>query len=156
MARVLMLVAVCVLPAVVSAGNTFWLDGRVYCDTCHFGFETPLSTYVEGARVMLECKDGVDMQDVYTAEAVTGPDGRWMMEVDEDHHDEFCTVRLLSSPQEGCNSADPGRSRASLILTRYNGMASNHHSANSMGFFRDEPLAGCEEIRALYQLEAQA
>lgn len=52
MARFLMLVALCVLPAIVSAGHPFWLDGRVYCDTCRFGFETPLSTYIEGMFVL--------------------------------------------------------------------------------------------------------
>lgn len=105
---------------------------------------------------MLECQDNMDMQVVYTGDAVTGPDGKWKLEVDEDHHDELCTVRLVSSPLEGCKSPDPGRSRASLILTRYNGVVSNHHSANSMGFFQDKPLDGCTELRAFYQLDSEA
>ncbi|PKI61200.1 protein DOWNSTREAM OF FLC-like [Punica granatum] len=156
MARFLMLVAFCMLPAVVSAGHPFWLEGWVHCDTCQFGFETPLSTFIEGATVIVECKDSMDMQVTYEAEAVTGPDGRWEMEVDEDHHDELCTVRLFRSPLVGCRVPDPGHNSASLILTRYNGVVSNRHCANSMGFFKDTPLHGCAALRSLYQLSYEA
>lgn len=52
MARTLLLIALCVLPALVSAvrPNTkpFSVEGRVYCDTCQAGFETPATTYIAG------------------------------------------------------------------------------------------------------------
>jgi len=52
MARVFMLLALCVLPALVSAArpgrNPFSVQGLVYCDTCLAGFETPKTTYIAG------------------------------------------------------------------------------------------------------------
>lgn len=52
MGRLMLLVALCVLPALVSAGRPvsqpFVLQGRVYCDTCRAGFETSATTYIAG------------------------------------------------------------------------------------------------------------
>lgn len=48
---VLVLLALCVLPALVSAkivGKPFHVQGRVYCDTCRCGFETSATTYIAG------------------------------------------------------------------------------------------------------------
>lgn len=50
-ARVFVLMALCVLPALVSARpmrSNFIVQGRVYCDTCRAGFETSASTYIHG------------------------------------------------------------------------------------------------------------
>ncbi|KAJ8498550.1 hypothetical protein OPV22_009102 [Ensete ventricosum] len=59
---VLMAVA-CVLPSLavaarnVAAGKQgFVVQGRVFCDTCRAGFETPVSTYTVGAKVRIECR----------------------------------------------------------------------------------------------------
>jgi hypothetical protein len=42
----------CALPAHVSAARDlkkgFIVQGRVFCDTCRVGFETPASTYIAG------------------------------------------------------------------------------------------------------------
>lgn len=49
MARLLILFALCMLPALVSswrAGDPFYIRGRVYCDTCRCGFETKKTTYI--------------------------------------------------------------------------------------------------------------
>lgn len=52
MARVLILLALCVLPALVTAArparNPYLVHGRVYCDPCRAGFETSASSYIEG------------------------------------------------------------------------------------------------------------
>jgi hypothetical protein len=45
-------VVLCALPAHVSAARDlkkgFIVQGRVFCDTCQVGFETPASTYIAG------------------------------------------------------------------------------------------------------------
>jgi hypothetical protein len=52
MARVLFLLALCVLPALVRAArparNPFVVQGSVYCDTCLAGFETSKTTNIAG------------------------------------------------------------------------------------------------------------
>lgn len=50
----MLLFAICVLPALAVASRSmgarplFVVQGKVYCDTCQAGFETPASTYVPG------------------------------------------------------------------------------------------------------------
>ena len=52
MARMLLLLALCVLPALVRAArparNPFVVQGSVYCDTCLAGFETSKTTNIAG------------------------------------------------------------------------------------------------------------
>lgn len=54
MARLAVLFALCLLPAIAVAARPtrtpFSVVGRVYCDTCQAGFETPASTYIAGNR----------------------------------------------------------------------------------------------------------
>lgn len=46
------LVVLCVVPAMVAAirpnKNPFCVKGRVYCDPCRAGFETPATAYIAG------------------------------------------------------------------------------------------------------------
>ena len=46
----LVLVALCILPAIASAAipEPFTVPGKVYCDTCRVGYETPATTYLPG------------------------------------------------------------------------------------------------------------
>ena len=50
--RAVLLLAMCVLPAMVvairPAKNPFCVKGRVYCDPCRAGFETSATTYIAG------------------------------------------------------------------------------------------------------------
>ncbi|XP_030973468.1 protein DOWNSTREAM OF FLC-like [Quercus lobata] len=153
-ARPFMLLALCVLlQAFISAqssGSPFNVIGRVYCDTCRCGFETPATNYIEGAKVRIECRDRKSLQVVYSNEGVTDSTGTYNISVENDHQDEICESVLVSSPVADCKSADPGRSRATLVLTRYNGVINENLSANAMGFLKDQPLAGCTELLQQY------
>ncbi|KAK9219622.1 hypothetical protein WN943_008268 [Citrus x changshan-huyou] len=157
MARTLLLIALCVLPALVSAvrPNTkpFSVEGRVYCDTCQAGFETPATTYIAGAKVKVECKDRKSMQVVYSREGKTDSTGTYKILVSEDHKDQLCDAVLISSPQNDCKTVAPGRERSRVILTSYNGISSETRYANSMGFMKAEPMSGCAEVLRLYQEE---
>jgi len=52
MAKLLVIFALCILPALCTATagdtNPFRLIGRVYCDTCRAGFETSVTKYLAG------------------------------------------------------------------------------------------------------------
>ncbi|KAF6154081.1 hypothetical protein GIB67_031342 [Kingdonia uniflora] len=154
-AKVLILLAMCMLPALVSATrpvkNPFVVCGKVYCDTCRAGFETSVSAYIPGATVKVECKDRDTLRLVYSNEAVTDSTGAYEVHVAEDHEDQLCESILVSSPQADCASIEPGRDRARVILTDNNGISSNYRYANTMGFIKDHPLSGCTEVLKQYQ-----
>ncbi|XP_047324079.1 protein DOWNSTREAM OF FLC-like [Impatiens glandulifera] len=131
------------------------VEGRVYCDICRAGFETPFTTrYIAGARVRIECRDRTSQEIVYSIGGTTDSTGTYKIDIDEDHEDQICEVTLVSSPRRDCAEADPGRDRTRVILTRHNGMASTRRFANAMGFLRYESLAGCRRVMSQY-LELQ-
>ncbi|KAF5818511.1 putative allergen Ole e 1 [Helianthus annuus] len=147
MAKSGLILALCVLlPALISASRPmsrpYVLQGRVYCDTCRAGFETSATTYIPGAKVRVECKDRTQKL-LYTADGITDATGTYYINVNEDHGDETCDVALVSSPLGDCKTADPGRDRARVVLTSYNGIVSDSRFANAMGFMKDEVMSGC-------------
>ncbi|XP_041002924.1 protein DOWNSTREAM OF FLC-like [Juglans microcarpa x Juglans regia] len=153
--RLLLLLALCVLPALVTAGSLgfrpFRVIGNVYCDTCRCGFETSATTYIAGARVRLECRDRKTLQLLYTSvEGVTNSTGTYDILVEDDHQDQICETVLVGSPLSSCQLADPGRARANIIVTRYNGVLNDIRFANAMGFLRDQALPGCTQLLKKY------
>ncbi|CAK7347104.1 unnamed protein product [Dovyalis caffra] len=155
MARVFLLLALCVLPALVSAARPgrapFAVEGLVYCDTCLAGFETSKTTYIAGAKVRLECMDRKTQVLVYSKEETTDSTGKYTINVDEDHKDQICDCMLVSSPWKNCRAPSAGRDRARVILTNYNGLVSTTRYANSMGFMAAQPMSGCTELLRTYQ-----
>uniref|UniRef100_A0A5B7B648 Putative pollen-specific protein n=1 Tax=Davidia involucrata TaxID=16924 RepID=A0A5B7B648_DAVIN len=155
MARMILMLALCVLPALVSAtrpvSSPFIVQGRVYCDTCRAGFETSETPYIPGAKVRLECKDRNSQKLLYSVEGTTDSTGTYKIMVKEDHDDQLCDAVLVSSPLSDCASADPGRDRARVILTRNNGIVSDNRFANSMGFMKDQVMSGCTQLLQQYQ-----
>ncbi|KAF8404556.1 hypothetical protein HHK36_009443 [Tetracentron sinense] len=159
MGRLLILFTLCVLPALVTATrparNPFIVQGSVYCDTCRAGFETSATTCIPDAKVRLECKDRDSLQLLYSIEGVTDSTGKYKILVADDHEDQLCDAVLVSSPQGDCATVDPGRDRAAVILTRYNGIISDNRFANSMGFLKDQPLSECTQLLKQYQEEEE-
>ncbi|GMI89626.1 hypothetical protein like AT4G08685 [Hibiscus trionum] len=155
MAKVLLLVALFVLPALVSATrmvkNPLMVQGHVYCERCRAGFETPKSQCVPDATVKVVCRDRKTDQVVYEREGYTDKAGNYQIPVHEDHWDQICDAVLMKSSQLDCATMTPGRERARVILTNYNGIASTTRYANAMGFMADEPEAGCAEIMKMHQ-----
>ncbi|KAI3506449.1 hypothetical protein L1887_28808 [Cichorium endivia] len=153
MAKLLVIFALCLLPALSAAtltGNPFRLKGRVYCDTCRAGFETSATTYLAGAKVRVECRDRNSLNLRYTMEAVTDATGTYHLDVNSDHGDQKCECALLSSPDHECAEPNYGRHRATVILTANNGMKYGARYANAMGFLKKTPLGGCTQLIKSY------
>ncbi|GAA0156030.1 hypothetical protein Leryth_009259 [Lithospermum erythrorhizon] len=150
MARFLIVLALCMLPAIVSAAP-FHLVGKCYCDTCRVGFETDASEYLPGSIVKLECKSRESQQVTYTDTAVTDRSGSYKFLVDRDFGDDVCDVILVKSSHSECSVPNGGRDRARVILTRNNGMVSDVRYANNLGFLKNTPLAACPQILQKYQ-----
>lgn len=157
MARLVLMLALCVLPALISASRPvseveYQLVGKVYCDTCRAGFETAATKYISGAEVKVECRDRKNSDVVlYKATGKTDSTGTYNILIKGDHGDRLCEAMLVSSPLEGCNTADPGRDRSSVTLTSYNGIVSNKRFANAMGFMQNEIMSGCTQLMQQYQ-----
>uniref|UniRef100_A0A2P2NGA8 Pollen-specific protein C13 n=1 Tax=Rhizophora mucronata TaxID=61149 RepID=A0A2P2NGA8_RHIMU len=155
MARLLLVLALCLLPAIVSAArperNPFVVQGRVYCDTCRAGFETTKTVHIAGAKVRVECRDRKSMDLVYSKEGSTDSRGSYSIFVNEDHEDQLCDAVLVSSPRKDCSTPSEGREHARVVLTHSNGIASGSRYANAMGFMKDEAEPGCTEILQQYQ-----
>lgn len=100
----------------------------------------------------MECKDRVTEKVVYTKKGMTDSTGTYKIFVNEDHADQICNAKLVSSPQNDCNQAAPGRDEARVILTRNNGIASDDRYANSLGYMKNEAESGCAEILRQYQM----
>ncbi|XP_068637312.1 protein DOWNSTREAM OF FLC-like [Aristolochia californica] len=155
MAKQLIFIALCLLPALAAARSVrtvFTVQGRVYCDTCRAGFETPYTKYMPGAKVRVECKDRDTMKVLYTAEGITNKEGTYKILVANDHEDQICESVLVQSSQSECAAIEPGRERARVFLTNNNGIASPTRYANNLGFIKDAPIAGCAELLKQYQV----
>ena len=103
-----------------------------------------------GAKVKVECRDRSSLNLRYTLEAVTDASGTYEMEVQTDHGDQKCECTLVSSPDPECAEPNIGRDRATVILTRNNGMRYDARYANAMGFMKNTALAGCPELIRSY------
>nr|AAN76546.1 LLP-B3 protein [Lilium longiflorum] len=129
---------------------TFIVEGRVYCDSCRAGFETNITTYIEGAKVKLECRHFDNDSIAHTVEGVTNSTGTYSIQLENDHESEICEVVLVSSPIFDCNEIDYDRDRARVTLTNNNGIDSPIRYANSLGFLQEQPDIICGDLLKAY------
>ncbi|KAI5669917.1 hypothetical protein M9H77_19770 [Catharanthus roseus] len=155
MARLLVLLAVCLLPALASAlfsGKYFLLRGKVYCDTCRVGYETTATKYLPGSHVDLICRKRDQPEAItYKVSGVTDSTGEYKIPVGRDCGDDICDVVLVKSSDPECATPNSGRDRARVALTWNNGMVSSTRFANNLGFLLNVPLASCPQVLQQYQ-----
>ena len=149
------IVAVFIQPEAVVGGRTapvvrFTVKGRVFCDTCRAGFETPATTYLQGAKVRVECRGGAAAK-LCSYDGVTDHSGTYNIFVADEHEHETCEVRLVSSPDESCNTEVLGREKAPVFLSHNNGIASDTRLANALGYQKNSPQSFCAELMKQYQ-----
>ncbi|KAK9757539.1 hypothetical protein RND81_01G169100 [Saponaria officinalis] len=156
---IIVAVVLCAIPTITVANrgiqkknHPYCVQGRVYCDPCRAGFETPASTYLQGAKVKLECRERNTQEVLYKAEAVTDATGTYKIYVDKDQNKNVCDTILVSSPHRKCKFADPGRDRSRVILTSNNGIVSNDRFANNLGFWVDQPMGFCAKLMQQYEV----
>ncbi|QCE00523.1 protein DOWNSTREAM OF FLC-like [Vigna unguiculata] len=153
--RIGFVVFLCVLPVMVSAIRPhltpFYVKGRVYCDPCRAGFETPLTTYIAGAEVTLVCKDRIRGIIVYSKMVKTDSSGSYTIFVDANQANQNCDASLVTSPLRDCNEPTPGRDHSRVILNRYNGIATNDRFVNNLGFMKKKIASACARIFRRYR-----
>ncbi|XP_057528879.1 pollen-specific protein C13-like [Amaranthus tricolor] len=124
----------------------YQLSGKVYCDTCRFGFETNITTYIPGAVVQLQCNDKSNTRLVFSNTTKTDENGKFTFQVYEDHGDQYCDVVLISSPWPHCKIIDQVRKRSRVIVTNLNGISTYLRHANNLGVFQDYALPQCAAL----------
>ncbi|XP_051140189.1 pollen allergen Che a 1-like [Andrographis paniculata] len=151
----ILLVAVCFLPAIVSARfapQAYRVTGVVYCDTCRCGYENEATEYMADATVKIECKNKDTGKVTFSKEGRTNSEGRFTIMVNEDRGDDYCDAALVKSSNPECRNPNPGRDKARVILTSNNGMTSNTRYVNAMGFERNVALESCPQILQKYEV----
>ncbi|OWM89388.1 olee1-like protein [Punica granatum] len=151
-AIVLLASSVCFLSLLVGttlADSRFFVEGKVYCDTCRTQFETRVSEYMEGAKVRLECRDREGGSLTYSVDGTTSANGTYHLPVDGEHEEEICEIVLVKSSMEGCDEVSQDtylRKSAKINLTSNNGISSPVRIANPLGFMKKDPLSECAEV----------
>jgi len=137
------------LLASVYSDDRFFVEGRVYCDTCRAQFITKLTEYIEGATVKLECRDREGGNLTYSTEAATNKTGTYSIPVDGDHENEICDVALVKSSRDDCSEISHDlflKKTARISLTKNNGIATPVRLANPLGFLKKVPLPECKKV----------
>ncbi|KAF8026360.1 hypothetical protein BT93_F2989 [Corymbia citriodora subsp. variegata] len=133
----------------VYGDSRFFVEGKVYCDTCRTQFTTRVSQDMQGAKVRLECKNREGGDLTYSIEGVTDHAGTYRLPVDGEHEEEICEIVLVKSSQTGCDEVSNEaflRKSARISLTKNNGMATPVRQANPLGFLKKEALPECTDV----------
>ncbi|XP_061372637.1 olee1-like protein [Gastrolobium bilobum] len=129
--------------------DRFFIEGSVYCDTCRTQFLTRVSEFMSGATVRVECKDTENGTLTFSKDAVTDRNGSYKVEVDGDHEEEVCEVKLIKSSREDCGEVDTAshlEQAAMISITSNNGIMSPIRTANPLGFLKKNRLPICSEV----------
>ncbi|GAV89872.1 Pollen_Ole_e_I domain-containing protein [Cephalotus follicularis] len=148
---ILLVSALCLfsLLSIAHGDERFFVEGKIYCDTCRAQFITRASQYMKGAKVRLECRDREGGSLTFSVEGETDESGTYRLQVEGDHEEEICEIVPLKSGNPDCNEVNQDyflRKSARISLTKNNGIASPVRAANPLGFMKKEPLPECPEV----------
>ncbi|CAK9327500.1 unnamed protein product [Citrullus colocynthis] len=132
-----------------SLEDRFFVEGKVYCDTCRAKFVTKISEYMKGAEVKLECRNISTESVTYSTHTTTDETGTYRMPVDGDHEEDICEVFLIKSSRSDCDEIIRDnfvKQTAEVDLTRNNGISSPIRQANPLSFLIKKPLSQCTEV----------
>lgn len=103
-----------------------------------------------GATVRVECRDNENARNLtFSKEAVTDGNGSYKVEVDGDHEEELCEVKLVKSSRGDCAEVDSEshlEQAARISITANNGIVSPIRAANPLGFLKKERLPACAQV----------
>lgn len=150
MAKVSLLVSVVVAVCIVGFGQgqeMFKVEGDVYCDPCRIQFQTPLSKKLPGAAIRLECSN-IDSQALtYSINGTSDGEGHYTVEVEGDHEDDICEVKVVRSPDAECNvSMDHEMTVSRVVCAVNSGINSDVRYANPIGFMTNQVDPKCTSV----------
>ncbi|XP_020231409.1 pollen-specific protein-like At4g18596 [Cajanus cajan] len=132
--------------------DKFAVEGKIYCDPCHFAFESRLSFPLPGVKVSLICVNDGNGTVTYLKEGKTDANGMYSIRVHGDHEEEIC-VMAADPPAEGeCREAMPNRSDR-IVLTKNMGASSMTRFVNPLGFMTQTIDTQCNSVVKELQLD---
>ncbi|KAI7754587.1 hypothetical protein M8C21_003715 [Ambrosia artemisiifolia] len=131
-----------------SDGESFVVEGTVYCDPCRIQFPTKLSYPIPNTKVVLQCRERETETETCKIEAKTDAKGKYSIAATGDHEEEICDVKVTESPDSKCPEVMDDESFARVSLTDKNGVRGNVRKANPIGFMVKEIDPKCKEVLA--------
>ncbi|KAI3682668.1 hypothetical protein L1987_82819 [Smallanthus sonchifolius] len=131
-----------------SDGESFIVQGKVYCDPCRIQFPTKLSYPVPNTKVVLRCRERESGTETTKIEGKSDANGMYNIAATGDHEEEICDVRITESPDSKCPEVMDDESSARVSLTDKNGVRGKIRMANPIGFMVKEIDPRCKEILA--------
>ncbi|KAK1428375.1 hypothetical protein QVD17_17208 [Tagetes erecta] len=129
-------------------GESFVVQGKVYCDPCRIQFPTKLSYPVPNTKVVLRCRERESGGETCKLEGTSDANGMYSITAVGDHEEEICDVRITESPDSKCPEVMDDESIARVSLTDKNGVRGKTRMANPIGFMVKEIDPRCKEILA--------
>ncbi|XP_022960736.1 olee1-like protein [Cucurbita moschata] len=128
--------------------DQFFVEGKVYCDTCRVQFFTKVSKFMEGAKVKLECREIEGEKVTLNKEAVTDKTGSYKIEADGDHEEDVCEVSLEKSSDSDCDEVTEGgyAHKSRVSITSNSGITNPVRQANPLSFMKKEKVPECKEV----------
>lgn len=129
-------------------GESFMVQGKVYCDPCRIQFPTKISYPVPNTKVILRCRERESGVETAKMEGTSDANGMYSLTATGDHEEEICEVRVTESPDGKCPEVMDDESSARVSLTDKNGVRGNTRMANPIGFMVKDIDPRCKEILA--------
>ncbi|RDX97482.1 hypothetical protein CR513_19740, partial [Mucuna pruriens] len=132
--------------------DKFFVEGKIYCDPCHFAFESRLSFPLEGVKVSLECINEESGNLTFVKEDKSDANGMYSIPAHGDHEKEICMV-VVDPPTEGqCKETMPNKSDR-IVLTKNMGVSSLARFVNPLGFMTQTINPQCNLVIQELQLD---
>ncbi|KAL5081558.1 hypothetical protein RYX36_009979 [Vicia faba] len=125
--------------------EVFTVIGKIYCDPCHFEFESRLSKPLVGVKVTLRCAKEEGKNVTYVKEAKTDKNGVYKIIVNGDHEEEICEVNSDSNGKGECNLPMANKSDR-IGLNKNMGVSSLVRLVNPLGFMTKAIDSQCEKV----------
>ncbi|XP_027344085.1 olee1-like protein [Abrus precatorius] len=135
-----------------DSNDTFFVEGKIYCDPCRFEFESRLSYPLADVKITLQCTKEESDNVILVKEAKTDANGKYSIPVDGDHEEERCMV-TAEAPTEGkCKSSMTIKSDR-ILLTTNMGVSSLARYANPLGFMTQTADPQCSSVVSELELD---
>ncbi|XP_071719658.1 olee1-like protein [Rutidosis leptorrhynchoides] len=129
-----------------SNGESFTIQGKVYCDPCRIQFPIKISYPVPNTKVILRCRNRESGVETVKTEGMSDANGMYSLNASGDHEEEICDVRVTESPDPKCPEVMDDESSARVSLTDKNGVRGNTRMANPIGFMVKDIDPRCKAI----------
>ncbi|KAD3338305.1 hypothetical protein R6Q59_027021 [Mikania micrantha] len=129
-------------------GESFVVQGKVYCDPCRIQFPTKISYPIPNTKVVLHCRERESGTETSKIEGTSDANGMYSITATGDHEEEICDVRITESPDSKCPEVMDDESSARVSLTDKNGVRGKTRMANPIGFMVKDIDPRCKEILA--------